>query len=331
MTFFLGVDGGGTCTRAILVDELGQVHGYGLAGPSNYDDIGQTQAQLNIAAAVTEAWQQIGQPIQRSEAAFLGMAGVVSEADRDVIRAIAANLDLAPSDAVGVDHDIRIALAGGLSGRPGIALIAGTGSACYGRNVNGESWRSGGWGQLIGDEGSAYWLGVQAMRSIVRAYDGRGRQTNLQDAVLAQLDINDIDDIMHRLYGRGLSRSEIASLAPLVVVAAEEGDRVAQQLLDRAASDLAGCVTAVIEKLNLSDSSELVLIGGLLTNARAIRDRLETELARCSPTCRIVPTEMPPVLGAALLAIMRHEPNPSPKVPAAMKESVNRLPQPEEG
>jgi N-acetylglucosamine kinase-like BadF-type ATPase len=101
------------------------------------------------------------------------MAGVVSPTDRAIMANIAQSLTLAPADRVGVDHDCRIALAGGLSGRPGMVQIAGTGSSTFGVNASGESWRAGGWGQLISDEGSGYWLGVQAMQTAVRAFDGR--------------------------------------------------------------------------------------------------------------------------------------------------------------
>lgn len=325
MLFYLGIDGGGTRTRAVLVDENGRFQGYGVSGSSNYDDVGITTAQSNIETAVRAAFQQANQPVQPCAAAFLGLAGVVSEDDRAIIHAIAANLNLALPDKVGVDHDIRIALAGGLSGRPGIALIAGTGSAAYGRNADGETWRSGGWGQLIGDEGSSYWLGVQAMRAAVAAYDGRGAKTELETAVLTHLALPDINDIMHHLYNRGMSRSEIAALAPLVVAAAENGDGVANGLLDTAAHDLAVCVTAVAHKLHLLEQSELVLIGGLLTETTAVTHRLQAELAQQLPTCHITPSELPPVLGACLQAIQSQNNASSPYLLANLVSAIKSI------
>lgn len=292
MPFYLGIDGGGTRTRAVLVDENGRFQGYGVSGSANYDDVGITVAQANIETAVHAAFHQANQPVQPCAAAFLGLAGIVSENDRAIIHAIAATLNLAPPDKVGVDHDIRIALAGGLSGRPGIALIAGTGSAAYGRNADGETWRAGGWGQLIGDEGSSYWLGVQAMRAAVAANDGRGAKTALKTAVLTHLALTDINDIMHHLYHQGMSRSEIAALAPLVVEAAENGDVAANGLLDKAAHDLALCVTAVATKLHLLEQSELVFIGGLLNDTTAVAHRLEKALASQLPTCRLTLAEL---------------------------------------
>ncbi|MCB9136659.1 MAG: ATPase [Anaerolineales bacterium] len=303
MNHFLGIDGGGTHTRAVIVDETGVVCGVGTSGPSNYDDVGIEQAQANISAAVAAAWAQTGLPAQTCTAAFLGMAGVVSPSDVRVILNIAKNLQLAPPARTGVQHDIHIALVGGLGGRPGIALIAGTGSACYGINAVGENWRAGGWGQLIGDEGSSYWLGLQAMRAAVRATDGRGKPTSLEAMVLRTLNLTAMNDIMHLLYSDGLSRSAIAALAPLVVNTAMQEDVVAKQLVVQAAKDLADSVYAVAQRLNMLDASELVLIGGLLDHAPLVREQLHAQLTRCLPTCRIVPREMPPVMGACLLAI----------------------------
>ena len=322
MKLFLGIDGGGTRTRAVLVDENGRFQGCGLAGPSNYDDIGIAAAQNNIKTAVTAAFHRTNTPVQTCAAVFLGLAGIVSDDDRAIIRTIASNLTLAPSEFVGVDHDIRIALAGGLSGRPGIALIAGTGSACYGRNAAGRSWRAGGWGQLIGDEGSSYWLGVQAMRAAVFAFDGRGPQTELESVILNHLHLPDLNDIMHHLYNVGMSRSEIASLAPLVVSTAEAGDEVANALLDQAAHDLAVSVTAVAAKLNLQEQSELVLIGGLLTNTTAVRHRLQKELSKRLPSCHLTQSELPPVLGACLLALISQDPDLNTVIKENLKTAV---------
>src|SRR6185436_18935145 len=118
--YVLGIDGGGTKTRAVIAEAEGHVLGSGVGGPSNYDDVGMERAKAGIAEAVRMARQQSGLPEARLASVFLGMAGVVSEQDRSVIHAIARELNLADDQNVDVDHDCRIALAGGLSGRPGI-------------------------------------------------------------------------------------------------------------------------------------------------------------------------------------------------------------------
>jgi N-acetylglucosamine kinase-like BadF-type ATPase len=304
--YVLGVDGGGTKTQVAIVAEDGRLGGVGLGGPSNFDDVGIATAQANIGQAVMMARQAAGLNEISFEAVFLGMAGVVSAEDRAVIQQMAQNLALAPADQVGVDHDCRIALAGGLAGRPGIVLIAGTGSSCYGMNMAGESWRAGGWGYLISDEGSSYWLGVQAMRAAVSAYDGRSEATLLVDKVLQHLGLTLMEQIMHRIYVPGLSRAEVAGLAPVVIEAAQAGDRVALALLNQGTQDLAECVLAVARRLGLAETPcELAVVGGLGQAGDIFIQPLRWAILARLPHCRLVLAELPPVLGACLLALQK--------------------------
>ena len=214
-------------------------------------------AEQNIDRAVAAAEAQAGIARQPAAAIFLGMAGVTSEADRDHIRQIARNLNLAPDAGIGVDHDCRAALAGGLSGRPGIVQIIGTGSSCYGRTADGRNWMSGGRGHLVSDEGSGCWMGLQAIRAAVRAHDGRAPDTPLLAGVLAALNINEIDDVLNRLYVVGISRAELAALAPMVVREAMAGDAAALGIVQKGADDVAELVEAVARKLRDGDAGGL--------------------------------------------------------------------------
>lgn len=301
--YVLGIDGGGTKTQVAIADEHGRICGTGIGGPSNYDDIGAERTGAHIAEAVARARDDAGITAYSFDAAFLGLAGVVSERDRAAIRGIAHNLGLAPPTRIGVDHDCRIALAGGLSGRPGIVLIAGTGSSCYGMNAAGEDWRAGGWGHLIGDEGSGYWLGIGALTAAVRAFDGRGPATVLRERVMNVFGLADANEVMHRLYVEGLSRAAIASLAPLVLHAAADGDAVASELLQRSADDLAACVVAVAQHLGVAAGPcEVALVGGLFEAGDALAAPLHDALQIQLPACHVVRAEQPPIVGACLLA-----------------------------
>lgn len=303
--YVVGVDGGGTKTQVIILNDEGRVCGTGISGSSNYDDLGAEGAQANIQIAVQNAAQEAGVSSSGFDAVFLGMAGVVSDKDRSVIHTIANNLNLAPSELIGVDHDCRTALAGGLSGRPGIVLITGTGSSCYGRNSQGEDWRSGGWGHLISDEGSGYWFGIQAMSAAVGAYDGRKPATPLVEQVMDALGIHEMNDIMHRIYVPGMSRAEIAALGPLVIEAANNNDAVALGFVRRGASDLAEAVLAVARKLGMSEGqSELALVGGLYKSplfSQSLRQAVHQRL----PNCKITDAELGPALGACVLALQQ--------------------------
>lgn len=322
-SFVLGIDGGGTKTHGVILDGRGRLCGYGLGGTSNYDDVGTAAAREQIGLAVMQARAMAGLSAAPFTAAFLGMAGVVSPRDRSAIQGIAQDLGLAPPDSVGVDHDCRVALAGGLSGRPGIVQIAGTGSSCYGRDAAGRAWRSGGWGQLIADEGSGYWLGVQAMQAAVRAYDGRGAPTLLLNAVLERLGLADINDIMHHLYVKGISRAEVAALAPLVFVAARSGDALALQLLERAGQDLAACVLAVAQRLEMDRRPcELALVGGLFQAGDLLEQPLRAAVANMLPDCRITRAELPPAFGAGLLALQIAGVVPEPAMQEALRQAA---------
>ena len=302
--YLLGLDGGGTKTRAVIVNDGGQLVGAGSGGPSNYNDVGVEATQANVGQAVDAARQMAGLPQTPFAAAFLGMAGVVSPTDRAIIQEIAQNLSLAVPEAIGVDHDCRIALAGGLSGRPGLVQIVGTGSSTFGMNSAGEGWRSGGWGQLISDEGSSYWLGIQAMRAAVSAFDGRIDHTSLLKKVRTRLNLAHINDIMHRIYIAGLSRAEIATLAPLVIEAAQEGDEIALGLIDQGTQDLAQCVLAVAKRLGFTTGPcDLATVGGLFRAGDIFVQPFKNAVLGKLPHCRIIPAELPPVLGAAVLSL----------------------------
>jgi N-acetylglucosamine kinase-like BadF-type ATPase len=302
-SFVIGIDGGGTSTRAALLDLQGKLLAVGQSGSSNIDDVGVATAQQNIDRAVAAAEAEAGIARQAAEAIFLGMAGVTSESDREHIREIARNLGLAPDERIGVDHDCRAALAGGLSGRPGIVQIIGTGSSCYGRTADERCWMAGGRGHLISDEGSGCWMGLQAMRAAVRAYDGRAPHTPLLEGVLSALQIDEIDDILARLYVTGISRAELAAMAPMVVREAMGGDEAALGIVQKGAEDVSELVEAVARKLQMEQSPEVCIVGGLLNTGSIIFDTYRAAILRRVPSAQVKTAEQPPVMGAAILAL----------------------------
>ena len=197
-----------------------------------------------------------------------------------------------------------MALAGGLSGKPGIALILGTGASCFGLNAGGKTWRAGGWGPLIDDGGSGYWLGIQAMHAAVAAYDGRGTATQLMSLVMENLELEKMDGLMNRLYAQNMSRSEIGDLGKLVFSAARQGDEIALKIIQHGCELLAECVFAVARKLEIEASQcEVALVGGLTRAGPLYLDPLINAIGSRLPGCNVHLAEMPPVLGAGLLAL----------------------------
>ena len=325
-----GIDGGASRTRAVLVTAEGHIAGFGTAGPSNYDNIGEDAAAENLRDGVLAAHREAGPgPVSSM---FLGMAGVVTAADRETVRRMAVRHGLAPGGAIGVDHDIRIALAGGLEGREGIVLIAGTGSSTYGRRADGRSHRTG-WGFLLDDRGSGYFLGLQAMIATVMEADGRGAPTGLSAVVRARFGFSDIDEILRIVYHDRIPVADIASLAPDVIRLAREGDGAAGAACEAGAEELARMARTVAVRIGFGDTEfPLTMTGGLVDRPGYYKEKIESAIRGSLPRARIVPPSLPPVIGAALLALDAAGVPRTRRLIAALQEQARRLaPEPPPG
>ena len=302
----IGIDGGGTRLRAAISTTAGELIGIGGAGSGNYHDVGADIVRSNVELAISRAWTAASTLPRQADAIFLGLGSIVTGEDRATICRIVRDLSLVPVDNIGVDHDLRVALMGGLAGEAGAVLIAGTGSACYGRDARGRSWQAGGWGHVLDDPGSSFWLGRQAMIAAVRDHDGRGEATRLQSRVMEALQISDMRQILRRVELQGMTRSEIAALAPVVTESAADGDSVALALVERGVEELATMAATVAEKLEFCRTMPRVpiVVTGGLTNAGSIfMAPLTNAIRRRIPSADVTRPVLPPVLGAVLLAI----------------------------
>jgi N-acetylglucosamine kinase-like BadF-type ATPase len=321
-----GIDGGATHTRAVLIASDGTIAGFGTAGPSNYDNVGEAAASESIRDAVAGARRESGSSSPAVVSMFLGMAGVVSRTDRETVRKMVLAHKLAPPEAITVDHDIRIALAGGLEGREGIVLIAGTGSSTYGRRSDGRNHRTG-WGFLLDDRGSGYFLGLQAMIAAVMEADGRGAPTALGRVVRERFRFSDIDDILHIVYHDRVPVAEVASLAPDVIRTARNGDEVAARILEGGAREMARMVATVAERLEFGGREfPVTMTGGLVDHPGHYRDLIHAEIRRTVPDATILAPSFPPVLGAALLALEAAGIPPTGALLERLKEQIRLVP-----
>jgi N-acetylglucosamine kinase-like BadF-type ATPase len=302
MKLFAGFDGGGSKTRVAVADERGRVLGRGETGLANLHHAPEAEVRANLARALALALEPVGGKPADVASVFFGMAGVTCEATAGRFRGMAADIGLGAA-RFGIDHDIRIALAGGLMGRPGIALIVGTGSACYGRNADESTWQTGGWGYLVADEGSGYDLGRRAMTVAVRMSDGRMVPGPLRDLVFGFLEVRGVQEILVRLYERGIGRNEIASLAPRIVAQAEAGDAVARGILESGAAELGAMVSANHRALPTSETPEVVITGGLGSAPTLYRELIRGAIRGRLTGVRLPEPALEPVLGAVLLAL----------------------------
>ena len=292
---FLGVDGGGSKTLAVIVDAAGAERGRGLAGCANYKAIGRDAAvaQISLAVEAARVAAGCGAPFA---AAWLGLSGVDSDRDHTLLLPHLRTL----AEAVRLTNDAELAL-GALPGCVGVALIAGTGSIALGRNASGAQARAGGWGHLLGDEGSGYDIGRRALQAATQAADGRGPPTQLLARILGAWELHDAEDILGRVYPLG-EKAVIARLSRLVFEATQAGDRVASEIARRAAAELAQTALTVGKALGFDAGGLPLALGGglLLHEANLRRDVLR--LVRRRQTVASVALVEEPALSAALAA-----------------------------
>lgn len=259
--YFIGIDGGGSQTRALISNQAGIILGSGQSGPSNPLSNPSETCRQHIEEAIQQAFA--ARKYESPAAVHLGIAGAGSKKGHDILQAIGETIFDCSQTKLSISHDLEIALEGGLAGNPGLALVAGTGSACYGKNQSGVKVTSGGWGDLVDDAGSGSWIGLQALQACVQQEDGRLPISGLKDRILDQLDIDSMDLFKERIHCKGLTRTERARLAPIVFKSAALGDYAAIDITDRATTELCSLAYANYQKLQL-DHPSIVLIGGLM-------------------------------------------------------------------
>ncbi len=294
MSHVVGIDAGGTKTVGLLADASGQVLAKARGGGANLHVQGELGAE-KVLYDVLETLEPPG-PI---DAICLGMAGADRSADKKVVLGVLRRLGL--RRAVRVENDAFIALVAGAPERTGIVVVAGTGSVAYGTDAAGGSARSGGWGYLLGDEGSAYWLGHAAVRRGIRAADGRGPATTLGERVSRKLGLEVPAGLVEWFYDQERFRHRVAELASLVEEAAVEGDEAAEELLDQAALHLARAARAVARQLSFDGAFPLVLAGGAFKACPSLYARVEDRLEL--PSARVVRLDVEPARGAVVLAL----------------------------
>lgn len=298
---YLGIDGGATRTIALLANGNGTVLGHGESTGSNERALGRAAAEAALDQAIARAFAAAG--IERSTvtAACLGLAGAGRRVEQARIAAWAARRHLARH--VLVCDDARLVLAAGTPGEQGVALICGTGSIAVARGPGGRDSRAGGWGYLIGDEGSGYAIGTAAARAAVQAADGRGPATALLPAILERWHLAVPADIIGFLYPRHDARALLADLAPIVARAAAAGDEVAATILADAGHQLAELADAAARAAGISPPMHLAVAGGVITQVGALRARVLAILERrgWQPHLTLVTT---PAAGALRLAML---------------------------
>jgi N-acetylglucosamine kinase-like BadF-type ATPase len=299
---YLGVDGGGTKTEFVCIDEAGAVIAQHVEGTTYHLQVGLVGAVETIGAGITGVCSKAGISGTDLDYAFFGLPAYGED------KAVDPQLDRHCRRLLGHDrylcgNDMVCGWAGSLACADGINLVCGTGSIGYGER-QGHAARVGGWGEVFSDEGSAYWIAIQGLNAFSRMSDGRLPKGALHEAFRRTLEIDDDLDICARVMGQhGMERDEIAGLAPIIAEAAAAGDAAAIAIHDRAADELAGMAEALRAQLGFAANEPVPLSwsGGVLTNDASVRSRLEERLGAAGPY-QLVEPKHSPGYGAALYA-----------------------------
>lgn len=296
--YVMGVDGGATKTLAAVLDLQERALHLGHGASSNADAVGARVATESLLRATDEALDRAGIAPQRLDGAVLAIAGTDTEA-------VAAHVRECRPEQWVVVNDVVGAWAAATGGLPGVGAISGTGSNVFGVGRVGaetRSWRAGGWGHILGDEGSGYWLATRSLRAALADRDGSGPPTALTDAAAEFFDVSSVEALATLVYSKPLSKGEIAAFAIETSRVAHAGDKVARALYERAAGELGAQVVAVIERTGLDGEFPVGLIGSAFKAGAVFVDPLTALIGEAAPHVRVAVVEMAPVGGCLRLA-----------------------------
>lgn len=299
MIHVLGIDAGGTKTVCHLADEHGTLVSSARAGGANLQASGELHVEKVIHDVMEEA---IGARDLVPAAICLGIAGVDRPEDSAVVGGIMRRIGFKARTLV--VNDALVALEAGAPGAPGVVIISGTGSIAYGRNSRNEGARAGGWGHVLGDEGSGYWIGRAALRAVLREADRRGPRTALTPLLLEHFGVGEAQNLIHEVYSNKVRPATIGALAACVQAAFREHDPAATGILRAAADELESSGLSVARRLELDREPFVFILGGGIFRAVPwLREELERRLPISFPnaTARLLDRE--PAAGAVSFAL----------------------------
>ncbi len=298
--YIIGIDSGGTAMRGCLLRSNGELLALKDAPSANYNKL-----RGAIAEHVVQLTQQLCEAAQISthdvDLAGFCATGVGRPADRQFVTELLQHARLAQH--VVAESDALGALTGAFAGAPGIIVSAGTGAFAHARTHAGHIVRVGGWGYLLGDEGSGYYLAKQALNAALQDWDGRGAPTQLRAIFEQHFGVASIELIITQIYDPAFDRGRVAELAPLVFAAAEEGDHVAQRLVEETGSALGQLAFAAMKRFEADTSIPLALLGKLFRRREALLPAFWKVFGDAQERIQVVDPRFEPVIGAALLAM----------------------------
>lgn len=301
----LGVDGGGTKTAALAVDERGTVTGWGLGGGSNYHTLGIETMQASVTHAVTAALKGAARdanPDAVPDAVCYCMAA--ADMPHDFAQLDSRLNGLIPGSPYSIRNDVIGIFRAGSRFPYGVGVVSGTGFNAGGIDRTGQEYRFPALGAVTGDYAGGEHLTMRAIGAAFRAADGRGEPTALYDAILQTFDAPDYDTLAERYVQHKLTARQIKALAPMVFEVSEQGDAVARRIVCEEGTELGVSARAILRRLDLTDVDCDVVLGGSLCLGKGsvLIDAVSTVVHEAAPKAVIRRLDVPPVVGAVLLA-----------------------------
>ncbi|RKU31773.1 hypothetical protein C6497_01065 [Candidatus Poribacteria bacterium] len=297
MNYLIGIDGGGTKTVGLLTTIDGEKIANILDGPSNYHVVGVEITHQVLKYIIESLTSQI-ETTNNNIVICIGMAGLGRDDDRKVINEICDNMEITTQRIL--THDAHIALVGGIGKPEGIIVISGTGSIVYGIDSHANEFRAGGWGYLIGDEGSGYDIAIKGLQAIAKATDNRKPSTILTELFLTELNLNDPKQLIRWVHAA--DRDEIAQLSKIVFEGMKNGDSTAIGIIETATDELVCAIESVIKQASFQDTINIVLNGGNLIHQPLFSENLKNKIYDKMGNISVLFPKNDPVYGAILLA-----------------------------
>ena len=297
--YVLGLDGGGTSCKACATNLNGEILLRDIAGSININGVSENYIRAELSALLARIYSEMG---DMPEFIVIGVAGISNPRTKEVLMSILH--DTGYRGKVIITGDYKIALYAKLGVLNGVLLISGTGSIAYGIDSQGDEIRVGGYGHIIDDLGSAYAIGRDILASIIKFYDGRNEATALTDLVMNELEISNIDELISYVYSPERKKSDIAALAALVEPATRVNDKMAIEIQEKAAKDLAYLIETTIRRMGEKEL-KIAFSGSVLEKNNFIRESLVKNIENLNTDCKIeiVDSNNDAAYGAALLAL----------------------------
>jgi N-acetylglucosamine kinase-like BadF-type ATPase len=301
MNYLFGFDCGATKSNCAVADTNGNILISITGGPANILVIGAANASKNILSLIKECKAKLNFDYDDIKSIVIGAAGAGRGEDAEKLRSSLLNLaskNEITLKSVAVIGDAQIALEGAFPNKSGSILIAGTGSIIYGKDEKSNIYRAGGFGRIIGDEGSGYSIGRKALQYIANYFDGSGERSDIVSLIAAKYEINSSEDLIKKVYKENF---DIASVAELILDSASNGDIIAVTILEEETDGLIQQLKVLMKKMDVEELN-VSFAGSLVVNKNVYSDMLVEKIKFYLPTVTIVKAKYPPLQGAINIA-----------------------------